>query len=97
MAPLEAGQGIWLAATRVSQPGGPEQAMTMPGVLRGYTSWPAYASFEEHRKGTLVPGMLADIVILGSDLLSKPPAKPTDVVVETTIFDGKVVYERGRP
>jgi len=94
VAPLEAGQGIWLAATRVSQPGGPEQAMPMPGVLRGYTGGPAYASFEEHRKGTLAPGMLADIVILASDILATPPAKPTDVVVETTIFDGKVVYER---
>ena len=26
------------------------------------TSWPAYASFEEHRKGRLAPGQLADIV-----------------------------------
>jgi len=94
VAPLEAGQGIWLAATRLSQPGGPEQAMPMPGVLRGYTSWPAYASFEEHRKGTLAPGMLADIVVLAADVLATPPAKPTDVTVEATIFDGKVVYER---
>jgi len=94
VAPLEAGQGIWLAATRLSQPGGPEQAMSMPDVLRGYTSWPAFASFDEQRKGTLAPGMLADIVILATDIVATPPAKATDVVVDTTIFDGKVVYER---
>jgi predicted amidohydrolase YtcJ len=38
--------------------------------------------------------MLADIAVLASDLLSTPPARPTDVVVQTTIFDGRVVYER---
>jgi predicted amidohydrolase YtcJ len=97
VAPLEAGQGIWLAATRVSQPGGPEQVMPVPDAIRGYTSWPAYASFEEQRKGILAPGMLADIVILATDIVATPPAKATDVVVDTTIFDGKVVYERARP
>lgn len=29
-------------------------------IFRGYTSWAAYASFDEQRKGTLAPGMLAD-------------------------------------
>lgn len=95
VATLEAGQGIWLAATRVTQPGGVEQAMPMADVIRAYTSWPAYAQFEERRKGTLGPGMLADIVVLGSDVFTTPPARPTDVVVQTTIFDGRVVYERG--
>lgn len=94
VAPLEAGQGIWLAATRVSQPGGPAQALPMADVIRGYTSWPAYASFEEHRKGTLAPGMLADIVVLTTDILARPPTTPTGVVVQATIFDGRVVYER---
>jgi predicted amidohydrolase YtcJ len=94
VAPLEAGQGIWLAATRVSLPGGVSQSMPMAEVIRGYTAWPAYASFEDRRKGTLAPGMLADIAVLASDLLSTPPARPTDVVVQTTIFDGRVVYER---
>ena len=94
VAPLEAGQGIWLAATRVTLPGGTEQAMPMADVIRGYTSWPAYASFEEQRKGSLAPGMLADIVVLGPDVFARPPAKPTDVVVQATVFDGRVVFER---
>jgi predicted amidohydrolase YtcJ len=94
VAPLEAGQGVWLAATRVSQPGGIEQAMPMADVIRGYTAWPAYAQFEERRKGTLAPGMLADIVVLASDLFTRRPAKPTDVAVRATVFDGRVVFER---
>jgi predicted amidohydrolase YtcJ len=94
VAPLDAGQGIWLAATRIGQPGGVDQAMPMADVIRGYTAWPAYASFDEQRKGTLVPGMLADIVVLASDVFTTPPAKATDVVVQTTVFDGRVVFDR---
>jgi predicted amidohydrolase YtcJ len=40
--------------------------------------------------------MLADIVVLSRDLLASAPARPPDVVVDTTIFDGKVVYRRAR-
>ena len=39
----------------------------------GYTSWPAYASFEDQRKGTLAAGMLADIVVLAADVFTNPP------------------------
>ena len=68
--------------------------MPSTDVLTAYTRAPAYASFEEQRKGTLATGMLADIVVLATDIVAQPPAKPSDVLVETTIFDGKVVYER---
>ena len=39
---------------------------------------------------------LADIVVLAADVFTNPPVKPGDVVVDTTIFDGRVVYERPR-
>ena len=38
--------------------------------------------------------MLADIVVLAADVFTNPPVKAGDVVVNTTIFDGRVVYER---
>lgn len=97
VAPIEAGQGIWLAATRTGPPAAVPQRLSMPDAVSGYTRWPAYASFEEQRKGAIAPGQLADLVVLASDALAQPPSKPTDIVVETTIFDGKVVYERSRP
>ena len=68
--------------------------MPMADVIRGYTSWPAYASFDDQRKGTLAPGMLADIAVLTTDVFARAPARPADVVVEATIFDGRVVYAR---
>ena len=40
--------------------------------------------------------MLADIVVLASDVFTTPPAKAGDVVVDTTIFDGRVVFERSK-
>lgn len=96
VAPLSAGQGIWVAATRTGPPNAADQQLPMGDVIEAYTIWPAYASFEDQRKGTLAPGMLADIVVLSTDLMTQPPATSDDIVVETTIFDGKVVYERRR-
>ncbi len=68
----------------------------MTAAIDGYTSGAAYASFDERRKGTLAPGMLADITILSTDIFVGPPERFLDARVETTIFDGKVVYARAK-
>jgi predicted amidohydrolase YtcJ len=92
--------GIHTAVNRTSLDGKPvggwlpEQKISMMAAIDGYTSGAAYASFDERRKGTLAPGMLADLVILSSDIFSTPPERFLDTRVETTIFDGKVVYVR---
>jgi predicted amidohydrolase YtcJ len=92
--------GLHMAVTRTTPAGTPAggwfaaEALPLARALEAYTSGAAFASFDEHRKGTLAPGMLADIVILSADLFSLPPARLLDAVVTMTIFDGKVVYER---
>jgi predicted amidohydrolase YtcJ len=48
--------------------------ISLLAALRAYTTAGAYATFEEDRKGTLEPGMLADLQVLGSDPLAEPPA-----------------------
>ena len=96
VAPLSAGLGLWVATTRTGPPNAADQRLSMSDAIKAYTSWPAYASFEDQRKGTLAAVMLADIVILSRDLMSPPPVTADDVVVQTTIFDGKIVYERPR-
>jgi predicted amidohydrolase YtcJ len=94
--------GIHTAVNRTSLDGTPaggwlpEQRIPMTAAIDGYTSGAAYASFDERRKGTLAPGMLADIVILSTDIFTAPPARFLDAKVETTIFDGKVVYTRAK-
>ena len=94
VATLEAGQGIWLASTRIRAEKAADQRLSLHEALAGYTTWAAYASFDEQRKGSLVPGMMADLVVLGSDIASGPIAAPTSVTVAATIFNGKVVYEK---
>ena len=75
-----------------------EEAVSGPGELRdaidAYTSHAAYASYDEHRKGTLARGMLADIVILSNDIFNSNPDALREATVTVTIFDGKIVYQR---
>ena len=78
-----------------------EESAAGPGELRNaidaYTSHAAYASYDEHRKGTLARGMLADIVILSNDIFESQPDGLGDTEVTVTIFDGKIVYQRPVP
>jgi predicted amidohydrolase YtcJ len=63
-------------------------------AIDAYTSHAAYASYDEHRKGTLARGMLADIVILSNDIFESRPEALRETAVTVTIFDGKIVYQR---
>lgn len=54
----------------------------------------AWASFDDHRKGSLVRDMLADVVVFSTDIMGQPAAELDDAEVTVTIFDGKVVYRR---
>ena len=82
-----AGDGEIDAATDSAAP------QRLEKVLESYTSEAAWASFDDQRKGRLARGMLADLVILTSDIFA-PGRRLSDVQVETTIFDGKIVYTR---
>jgi predicted amidohydrolase YtcJ len=73
---------------------GPQEAIGLEAALDAMTSGGAYASFEERRKGRLAPGLLADMVILSTDIFSTPPSRLLDGVVDVTVFDGKVAYRR---
>ena len=70
----------------------PEQ-LSLKSAINAWTSGAAWASLDDHRKGTIKPGMLADIVILSTDIFRGAP-QLNDAEVVTTIFDGKVVYRR---
>ncbi len=74
----------------------PEQRMTRTEALRSYTVANAYAAFEEGIKGTLAPGMLADVVVLSKDLSTVPDAEIPATRVLATVVGGKVVFEAAR-
>jgi len=72
----------------------PEQRMTREQALRSYTTNAAYAAFEEHIKGSLSPGKLADIVVVSRDIMTCPDEEILKAKVVYTIVGGRVLYER---
>ena len=98
VAPLDPMGTLYAAVTRATldgkRPAGwvPEQKITLAEAIEAYTAGSAYAEFQEKDKGRLAPGKLADLVILDQDVFAGAPAAIKDVVVETTIVGGKVVY-----
>lgn len=54
--------------------------------VEAFTRGSAYAEFQEHRKGTLAPGMLADLALVSQDPFTAPiPALPATVSVLTMV------------
>jgi predicted amidohydrolase YtcJ len=65
-------------------------------ALYAYTAAGAYMTFDEHRKGTLTSGKLADIVVTDTDPLAVPdePERILEMKAEQTILGGKTVFRR---
>lgn len=70
------------------------QRLAVENAVRAYTVTGAWASFEDHIKGRLKRGMLADIVVLSQNLFSIDPRQIAATKVDMTIFDGQVTYTR---
>ncbi len=66
----------------------------MAEALRAYTWANAYATFAEGQRGTLAPGMLADVDVLDRNLFTMPPESLATARVAATIVGGKVVFRR---
>jgi predicted amidohydrolase YtcJ len=94
--PYEPLLGIWHAVTRqdkqTGQVIGADQRITAAEALRGYTASGAYITFDEHHKGRIRPGYLADLVALGDDPLACPTEAIKDLPVELTMVGGRVVH-----
>lgn len=95
--PLE---GIFAAVTRATLDGKnpegwvPEQKISVVEALKAYTVTPAYASFEEDKKGILEPGKLADLVMLDKNIFEIPAEEIWNTKVEKTIVAGEVMYQK---
>jgi predicted amidohydrolase YtcJ len=96
-APLNPLRGL-SALLGASVPSGGDEVpgLSLKTAIDAYTAAGAWASFDEQRKGTVAPGMLADLVVLSEDIFKPDVADLTDTQVDVTIFDGKVVYRRGQ-
>jgi predicted amidohydrolase YtcJ len=95
--------GLHSAITRRGkdlQPAGgwrPEQRLTPEEALRGYTSWNAYAAFQENDAGVIAPGRWADLTALDLDPLVVGETDPDRLLggkIVLTMVAGRVRYER---
>lgn len=90
---------FYAAVFRVDDAGFPEggyqaeNALTPEEALRGMTIWAARAAFEEHEKGSIQTGKLADFVILDTDLMKADATQVKKAKVIATYVGGKKVYE----
>jgi len=99
VAPLNPLLSIYAAVTRrtldAKHPNGwiPEQKISIEETVRAYTVGSAFAEFQEKEKGSIVPGKLADVVILSRDIFHIDPGEINQTEVVMTITDGRIVYE----
>jgi predicted amidohydrolase YtcJ len=69
----------------------PEQAVTVEEALLATTVNPAWLARDERRRGKLLPGYLADLVVLDRDPLAIPGDELRDVRVVATMLGGRWV------
>jgi predicted amidohydrolase YtcJ len=98
--PLDPRLGLYAAVTREFKDGGPtggfqpQEKVSLEDALDAYTRGSAYAEFAEKDKGTLAPGMLADLVVFERDLFRIPARELLETRVDLTVVGGRVVFER---
>ncbi|MBI3940511.1 MAG: amidohydrolase family protein [Acidobacteria bacterium] len=73
---------------------GPDEKITREQALRMATIWPARYHKSENEVGSIEPGKLADLVVLGGDFLRVRDRDISEVPVLVTVVGGKVAYDR---
>jgi predicted amidohydrolase YtcJ len=87
---------VWAAVNRLTASGrplGPEQRISTLEALRAVTSDAAWQNFQEHERGSIEPGHLADFVILNRNPLTTPPAELRNIKILETVLGGKSIYQ----
>jgi predicted amidohydrolase YtcJ len=70
----------------------PEQALTVEEALQASTVNPAWLAGDERRRGKLLPGYRADLVVLDRDPVASPPGELPEVQVVATMLGGAWVH-----
>jgi predicted amidohydrolase YtcJ len=88
--------GICAAVTRTAESG--EQVLPGQGIgvfdaLKMHTISAAAAGFDEHQRGSISPGKVADLVILDEDPYAVNASQIKDIQPVKTILNGNIVWE----
>jgi predicted amidohydrolase YtcJ len=81
-----------LRTTDERPPWRPEEALTVEQALHATCVAPAWLARDERRRGRLVPGCLADLVVLDRDPLAVEPEELRDLQVVATMVGGRWVH-----
>jgi predicted amidohydrolase YtcJ len=73
---------------------GAAEQLTRREALHALTSSGARLTYDEHHKGPLTPGFLADLAVFDTDPLTVEANKLKDLSSLLTIVDGRIVFER---
>jgi len=71
-----------------------EQAVSREQALKMFTSWPAFAAFEEKDKGAIAAGQLADLTVLSADIMQIPEAEILKTRCVMTMVGGEIVFSQ---
>jgi predicted amidohydrolase YtcJ len=88
---------LYSLVTRKNEEGveiGPDQKITREEALHTYTTAGTWLTREEHLKGDISAGKLADMAVLDRDFFAVPEEEIKEVKVEKTYIDGRCVWER---
>jgi predicted amidohydrolase YtcJ len=88
--PRSPGLNLMLATLHPSRPG---EALTREQAVVAYTRGSAWAEHAEREKGTLAPGMLADLAVLSQDVFTVPPPALPATTSVLTLVGGRVVHD----
>jgi hypothetical protein len=72
----------------------PGEEVSREEVIKMWTINNAYATFEEHLKGSIESGKLADLTVISEDFLTVPVEQIPEIKVTMTVVGGRIVYER---
>jgi predicted amidohydrolase YtcJ len=87
--------GMLLRESKASgRTSGQDQCVNLEEAIRAYTINAAKQDFAESWKGSIEPGKVADLCVLDRDLTHTEPHDITQVLVDLTVFDGEIVFER---
>lgn len=96
--PLNPIWGIYAAVTRQDHQGlpiggfNPEERVSREEALQMYTTWGAFAGFDEESTGRISEGLYADLIILNHDISRVSEPQLLDSFVEQTYVRGVLVY-----
>ncbi|MEL7644201.1 MAG: amidohydrolase family protein, partial [bacterium] len=101
-APVESPNPFWgiqAAVTRSTAEGNPaggwypDQKLTLPEAIKGFTTGAAFAAGYENKLGRIMPGYLADLVMLPQDIFEVPLQELRSIEPLATMVNGEWVWQ----